>query len=49
MLFASAFGAGAAMDAFLIALKIPNFGRRMFAEGAFSPLRSKYVAFQRLP
>ncbi|MEQ1440267.1 murein biosynthesis integral membrane protein MurJ [Fontimonas sp. SYSU GA230001] len=36
VLFASAFGAGAAMDAFLIALKIPNFGRRMFAEGAFS-------------
>ncbi|MES0873424.1 murein biosynthesis integral membrane protein MurJ [Sinimarinibacterium thermocellulolyticum] len=36
VLFATAFGAGAAMDAFLIALKIPNFGRRMFAEGAFS-------------
>ncbi|MFA5939428.1 MAG: murein biosynthesis integral membrane protein MurJ [Sinimarinibacterium sp.] len=36
VIFASAFGAGAAMDAFLIALKIPNFGRRMFAEGAFS-------------
>src|SRR5690606_22360878 len=36
VLFATSFGAGAAMDAFLIALKIPNFGRRMFAEGAFS-------------
>lgn len=36
VMFASSFGAGAAMDAFLIALKIPNFGRRMFAEGAFS-------------
>ena len=36
IMFAHAFGAGAAMDAFLVALKIPNFGRRMFAEGAFS-------------
>lgn len=36
ILFAAAFGAGAGMDAFLVALKIPNFGRRMFAEGAFS-------------
>ncbi len=36
VLFATSFGAGAAMDAFLMALKIPNFGRRMFAEGAFS-------------
>ena len=36
MMFAAAFGAGGGMDAFLIALKIPNFGRRMFAEGAFS-------------
>ncbi len=36
VMFANVFGAGAAMDAFLIALKIPNFGRRMFAEGAFS-------------
>lgn len=29
-------GAGGGMDAFLVALMIPNFGRRMFAEGAFS-------------
>ena len=36
IMLATAFGAGAAMDAFLIALQIPNFGRRMFAEGAFS-------------
>jgi putative peptidoglycan lipid II flippase len=36
VLLAAAFGAGAGMDAFLIALMIPNFGRRMFAEGAFS-------------
>lgn len=36
ILFAASFGAGAAMDAFLVALKIPNFGRRMFAEGAFA-------------
>ncbi|PTU32232.1 murein biosynthesis integral membrane protein MurJ [Stenotrophobium rhamnosiphilum] len=36
VMLAVAFGAGGGMDAFLIALKIPNFGRRMFAEGAFS-------------
>ena len=36
ILLAAAFGAGAGMDAFLVALMIPNFGRRMFAEGAFS-------------
>ncbi|AXQ28952.1 murein biosynthesis integral membrane protein MurJ [Solimonas sp. K1W22B-7] len=36
VMFARAFGASAGMDAFLVALKIPNFGRRMFAEGAFS-------------
>lgn len=36
IMLAAAFGAGAAMDAFLVALMIPNFGRRMFAEGAFS-------------
>lgn len=36
VMFAVAFGAGAGMDAFLVALKIPNFGRRMLAEGAFS-------------
>lgn len=36
IMLATAFGAGAAMDAFLVALMIPNFGRRMFAEGAFA-------------
>src|SRR6185436_8646181 len=36
IMLATAFGAGAGMDAFLVALMIPNFGRRMFAEGAFS-------------
>lgn len=30
------FGANSAMDAFLVAFKIPNFLRRLFAEGAFS-------------
>ena len=30
------FGATAAMDAFVVAFKIPNFLRRMFAEGSFS-------------
>lgn len=34
--FAVLFGAGAGMDAFLVAFKIPNFMRRMFAEGAFA-------------
>lgn len=36
ILFARYFGASAAMDAFLVAFKIPNFFRRLFAEGAFS-------------
>jgi putative peptidoglycan lipid II flippase len=36
VMFAAAFGAGGGMDAFLVALRIPNLGRRMFAEGAFS-------------
>ncbi len=30
------FGAGPGMDAFLVAFKIPNFMRRLFAEGAFA-------------
>lgn len=34
--FASLFGAGGALDAFVIAFKIPNFFRRLFGEGAFS-------------
>lgn len=36
VLLAGWFGAGAGMDAFLVAFKIPNFLRRLFAEGAFS-------------
>jgi len=46
MLFAQLFGAGLLMDAFLVAYKIPNFLRRLFAEGAFSqafvPVISEY-------
>jgi putative peptidoglycan lipid II flippase len=36
MILAQFFGAEAGMDAFIIAFKIPNFMRRLFAEGAFS-------------
>jgi putative peptidoglycan lipid II flippase len=40
------FGVGAGMDAFFVAFKIPNFTRRLFAEGAFSqafvPVLSEY-------
>ena len=40
------FGADASMDAFFVAFKIPNFLRRLFAEGAFSqafvPILSEY-------
>lgn len=36
IVFATTFGATAYMDAFLVAFKIPNFMRRLFAEGAFS-------------
>src|SRR5690242_21277502 len=32
----SAFGANAATDAFWVAFRIPNFMRRLFAEGSFS-------------
>jgi putative peptidoglycan lipid II flippase len=35
-LMAVAFGAGFAMDAFVVAFRIPNLLRRLFAEGAFS-------------
>ena len=46
VVFATQFGAGLGMDAFLVAFKIPNFGRRLFAEGAFSqafvPVLSEY-------
>ncbi len=36
MLLASFFGAGVAFDAFVVAFRIPNLLRRLFAEGAFS-------------
>ena len=36
MITANVFGAGAAYDAFAVAFKIPNFMRRLFAEGSFS-------------
>ena len=44
--FAITFGAGSLTDAFLVAFKIPNFLRRLFAEGAFAqsfvPVFSEY-------
>jgi putative peptidoglycan lipid II flippase len=46
MVYSQAFGAGTLMDAFLVAFKIPNFLRRLTAEGAFSqafvPVISEY-------
>ena len=36
VLFASYFGAGASTDAFFVAFKIPNFFRRLFAEGSIN-------------
>jgi putative peptidoglycan lipid II flippase len=36
MVTANIFGAGAMFDAFSVAFKIPNFMRRLFAEGSFS-------------
>jgi len=46
VVFAHFFGDAAAFDAFLVAFKIPNFMRRLFAEGAFSqafvPVLSEY-------
>ncbi len=37
IVLARLFGAGAGMDVFVIAFQIPNFLRRLFAEGAFAP------------
>jgi putative peptidoglycan lipid II flippase len=46
MVFARLFGASGATDAFFVVFKIPNFLRRLFAEGAFSqafvPLLAEY-------
>ena len=36
MVLAHFFGAQAGMDAFFVAFRIPNFMRRLFAEGAFA-------------
>ena len=36
IVFARFFGAGVGMDVFVVAFQIPNFLRRLFAEGAFS-------------
>jgi putative peptidoglycan lipid II flippase len=36
VLMAAVLGAGAASDAFFVAFKLPNFLRRLFAEGAFN-------------
>ncbi|HET8729481.1 MAG TPA: murein biosynthesis integral membrane protein MurJ [Moraxellaceae bacterium] len=36
MVYMNLFGANLLMDAFLVAFKIPNFLRRLFAEGAFA-------------
>src|SRR5579872_1088205 len=48
MVLARYFGAGMVMDAFTMAFKIPNFGRRTFGEGAFSlafvPVIGEYKA-----
>ncbi|MBF0186023.1 MAG: murein biosynthesis integral membrane protein MurJ [Magnetococcales bacterium] len=48
MVMAHHFGAGMGADAFFVAFKLPNFLRRLFAEGAFNtafiPVFSDYVA-----
>ncbi len=50
MVLAQVFGALFGLDAFLVAFKIPNFMRRLFAEGAFSqafvPVLSEYKSQQ---
>lgn len=48
LVYAQVFGANAFTDAFFVAFKIPNFLRRLFAEGAFAtafvPVLSEYRA-----
>ena len=48
IVIARSFGAGMGADAFFVALKLPNFLRRLFAEGAFGtafvPVFSDYLA-----
>ena len=52
MIFANMLGAAAGADAFYVAFRIPNFLRRIFAEGAFSqafvPILSEYRAHGKL-
>ena len=47
MLMAAVLGAGPVSDAFFVAFKLPNFFRRLFAEGAFNaafvPLYSRMI------
>ncbi|MHB0777328.1 murein biosynthesis integral membrane protein MurJ [Halomonas sp. WWR20] len=47
MVIATLLGAGSGADAFFVAFKIPNFMRRLFAEGAFNqafvPVLSEYA------
>jgi len=47
IVFASFFGATAGMDAFIVAFKIPNFLRRLFAEGAFNQAFVPVLAAQK--
>ena len=51
LVFAHSFGANAFTDAFFVAFKIPNFLRRLFAEGAFAtafvPILTEYKAQRR--
>jgi putative peptidoglycan lipid II flippase len=53
VVLARVFGADAGTDAFFVAFKIPNFMRRLFAEGAFSlafvPVLSEYKERRSLP
>ncbi|MFK7976319.1 MAG: murein biosynthesis integral membrane protein MurJ [Halioglobus sp.] len=48
IVIAHTFGAGSSSDAFFVAFKVPNFLRRLFAEGAFSqafvPVLADYKA-----
>lgn len=48
MLIANLFGVNAATDAFFVAFKIPNFLRRLFAEGAFAQAFVPVLTEQRL-
>jgi len=53
LVVARVFGADAGTDAFFVAFKIPNFMRRLFAEGAFSmafvPVLNEYRTTHDLP